>query len=185
MEQASSSKKGGKRKITIQLIEDVDARHVSFSKRRKGLFKKASELSVMCGAHVRVAAFSPTGKPFYNFSTSSEPTSNNKAPLPDSKLTDLGFQASELRAKIEASQRRNESLKARREEMMKESVWNIDLANADLTQLMAAKKALEEVRVQTLSPGEMSLKDMVALLSSSTSVPDIGAGSSTSLENGS
>ncbi|KAJ1701405.1 hypothetical protein LUZ63_001184 [Rhynchospora breviuscula] len=184
MEQASSGKKGGKRKITIQLIENVDARHVSFSKRRKGLFKKASELSVMCGAQVRVAAFSPAGKPFNNFSTSSEPTANNEA-LPDLKLTDLGCQASELRAKIEASQRRNESLKARWEEMMKKSVWNIDMVNADLTQLMAAKKALEEVRVQTLSPGEMSLKDMVALLSSSTAVPDIGAGSNTSLENGS
>ncbi|KAJ3705804.1 hypothetical protein LUZ61_009509 [Rhynchospora tenuis] len=183
MEQASTSKKGGKRKIAIKLIEDVAARNVCFSKRRKGFFKKASELSVMCGAQVRVVAFSPAGNPFYNFSPSSEPTGNNEA-LPDSKLTDLGRQASELRAKIEASQRRNESLMARREEMMKESVLNIDLATADLTQLMATKKALEEVRVQTLSPGEMSLNDMVALLSSSTTVPDIGAGTSTSLENG-
>ncbi|KAJ4760257.1 Agamous-like MADS-box protein AGL61 [Rhynchospora pubera] len=166
MEQASSTKKGGKRKIAIQLIENVDARNVCFSKRRTGLFKKASELRVMCGAQVRVVAFSPAGKPFYNFRPSSEPASNNEVPLADSKLTNLGRQVCELRAKIEASKRRNESLKARREEMMKESVWNIDVANADLTRLMAAKKALEEVRVQTLSPGEMSLKDMVALLSS-------------------
>lgn len=39
---------------------------VTFSKRRTGLFKKASELSLLCGAEVGVVAFSP-GKMVYSF----------------------------------------------------------------------------------------------------------------------
>jgi hypothetical protein len=37
---------------------------VCFSKRKHGLFKKAADLSVLCGAHVAAVAFSPGGKPF-------------------------------------------------------------------------------------------------------------------------
>ncbi|KAG8058177.1 hypothetical protein GUJ93_ZPchr0002g25169 [Zizania palustris] len=35
------------------------SRQVCFSKRREGVFKKANELSVLCGAHVAVVFFSP------------------------------------------------------------------------------------------------------------------------------
>eukprot|EP00850_Spirogloea_muscicola_P002689 SM000010S04327 [mRNA] locus=s10:928636:929455:- [translate_table: standard] len=35
---------------------------ITFSKRRNGLIKKASELSVLCGCDVAVILFSPTGK---------------------------------------------------------------------------------------------------------------------------
>ncbi|XP_047965697.1 agamous-like MADS-box protein AGL29, partial [Salvia hispanica] len=41
-----------------------------FSKRRSGLFKKASELSTLCGADVGVLVFSPTDNPFSFFSPS-------------------------------------------------------------------------------------------------------------------
>ncbi|XP_062113502.1 agamous-like MADS-box protein AGL62 [Humulus lupulus] len=37
---------------------------VSFSKRRKGLFQKASELCIKCGAQVAIVVLSPTGNPF-------------------------------------------------------------------------------------------------------------------------
>lgn len=56
-------------KIKIKKIENVAARQVTFSKRRKGLLKKAEELSVLCDVDVALIVFSSTGKLFH-FSTS-------------------------------------------------------------------------------------------------------------------
>lgn len=54
----------GRKKIEIKLVKNIEARYVTFSKRRKGLYKKASELSILCGARVGLLGFSPSGKPF-------------------------------------------------------------------------------------------------------------------------
>jgi hypothetical protein len=48
----------------MEYVKDKDARHVTFSKRKNGLFKKASELSTLCNARVGVFGFTPGGKPF-------------------------------------------------------------------------------------------------------------------------
>ena len=58
-----------RRKIAIKKIENVAARHVAFSKRRKGLFKKAMELSTLCDAEIALLVFSATGKLFDYAST--------------------------------------------------------------------------------------------------------------------
>ncbi|CAL5076352.1 unnamed protein product [Urochloa decumbens] len=54
----------GRQKIEIKFIENDDARQVCFSKRRQGLFKKASELSILCGAMVGTVVFSQVGRSF-------------------------------------------------------------------------------------------------------------------------
>ncbi|EXC14620.1 MADS-box protein JOINTLESS [Morus notabilis] len=51
-------------KIQIKKIDNATARQVTFSKRRRGLFKKAEELSVLCDADVGLIIFSSTGKLF-------------------------------------------------------------------------------------------------------------------------
>lgn len=51
-------------KIKIKKIDNITARQVTFSKRRRGLFKKAHELSVLCDAEVGLIVFSATGKLF-------------------------------------------------------------------------------------------------------------------------
>nr|GMD86816.1 Agamous-like MADS-box protein AGL61 [Ipomoea batatas] len=55
----------GKAKIAIKKIESLQARNVCFTKRRKGLFKKAAELGHLF-PEVRIAAvvFSPAGNPY-------------------------------------------------------------------------------------------------------------------------
>ena len=58
------SRSFGRKKIPIQKIESKQALQVTFSKRRQGLFKKASDLSILCGVPIAVIAFSPAGKPF-------------------------------------------------------------------------------------------------------------------------
>ncbi|KAL3348414.1 hypothetical protein AABB24_021864 [Solanum stoloniferum] len=64
----------GRGKIDIRLIENVNNRQVTFSKRRAGLLKKAGELSVLCDSEVAVIIFSSTGKLFEFSSTSMKQT---------------------------------------------------------------------------------------------------------------
>ncbi|XP_061363769.1 MADS-box protein FLOWERING LOCUS C-like [Gastrolobium bilobum] len=52
----------GKKKVEMKRIEDKSRRLVTFSKRRKGLMKKARELSVLCDAKVALVIFSRPGK---------------------------------------------------------------------------------------------------------------------------
>lgn len=52
----------GRGKIVIQRIDNCTSRQVTFSKRRKGLIKKAKELSILCDAEVGLVIFSSTGK---------------------------------------------------------------------------------------------------------------------------
>ncbi|KAK9270266.1 hypothetical protein L1049_025843 [Liquidambar formosana] len=61
-------------KIKIRKIDNLTARQVTFSKRRRGLFKKAEELAVLCDAEVAVIIFSATGKLFEYSSSSMKDT---------------------------------------------------------------------------------------------------------------
>ncbi|KAI4375903.1 hypothetical protein MLD38_013719 [Melastoma candidum] len=63
----------GRGKIVIRRIENATSRQVTFSKRRKGLLKKARELSILCDAEVGVIIFSSTGR-LHEFSSSSMAT---------------------------------------------------------------------------------------------------------------
>ncbi|NP_001280915.1 hypothetical protein DVH24_014454 [Malus domestica] len=57
-------------KIQIKKIDNATARQVTFSKRRRGLLKKAEELSVLCDADIALIIFSSTGKLFEYASSS-------------------------------------------------------------------------------------------------------------------
>lgn len=57
-------------RIQIKKIDNTTARQVTFSKRRRGLFKKAEELSILCDAEVALIVFSSTGK-LFQYSSSS------------------------------------------------------------------------------------------------------------------
>ncbi|KAK3032383.1 hypothetical protein RJ639_037101 [Escallonia herrerae] len=48
----------------MKMIGDENARRITFSKRRSGLFKKASELSTLCGIEIAIIVFSLGGKAF-------------------------------------------------------------------------------------------------------------------------
>ncbi|KAL8056586.1 hypothetical protein ABFX02_04G128300 [Erythranthe guttata] len=52
----------GRRKIEIKKIEKKSSLQVTFSKRRTGLFRKASEISVLCGAEIAILVQSPANK---------------------------------------------------------------------------------------------------------------------------
>ncbi|CAL5377672.1 unnamed protein product [Camellia sinensis] len=59
-----------RQRIQIKKIDNVTARQVTFSKRRRGLFKKAHELSTLCDAEIALIVFSATGRLFEYASSS-------------------------------------------------------------------------------------------------------------------
>ncbi|KAK1273232.1 Agamous-like MADS-box protein AGL62 [Acorus gramineus] len=108
-------KKGmGRRKVEMKKIEKDKALQVCFSKRRQGVFKKASELSLLCGAHVAVIIFSPGGKPYVyaqpsldyvinTITSSSNPTPPSSLPTHQQRrIDDLNREHAELLARLEA-----------------------------------------------------------------------------------
>ncbi|KAJ2705690.1 transcription factor of the MADS box [Coemansia spiralis] len=58
----------GRRKIKIEYIEDKSRRHITFSKRKAGIMKKAYELSTLTGTQVLLLVVSETGL-VYTFTT--------------------------------------------------------------------------------------------------------------------
>ncbi|KAB2035891.1 hypothetical protein ES319_D04G184300v1 [Gossypium barbadense] len=58
---ASTGKKTrGRKKTPMKMIENKEDRLVTFSKRRLGIYKKISELSILCGTEILFIVFSPT-----------------------------------------------------------------------------------------------------------------------------
>ncbi|KAL5777368.1 hypothetical protein ACOSP7_010294 [Xanthoceras sorbifolium] len=82
-------------KIKIKKIDNVTARQVTFSKRRRGLFKKAGELSVLCDAEVALIIFSATGK-LFEYSNSSMKDIISRYNLHSSNLGKLDHPSLEL-----------------------------------------------------------------------------------------
>ena len=60
--------KQGRRKINIEYIDDKSRRHITFSKRKAGIMKKAYELSTLTGTQVLLLVASETGH-VYTFAT--------------------------------------------------------------------------------------------------------------------
>lgn len=61
-------RRSGRRKIKIEYIEDKTRRHITFSKRKAGIMKKAYELSTLTGTQVLLLVVSETGL-VYTFTT--------------------------------------------------------------------------------------------------------------------
>ncbi|XP_061352952.1 agamous-like MADS-box protein AGL29 [Gastrolobium bilobum] len=106
----------GRRKIEITMVKDTNTRQVTFSKRRTGLFKKANELSILCGAEVAIVVFSPGNKP-YSFGHPSvdaiaakflqqEPKSNDAQENPLPKL--LNQQLAEVMDMVREDEKKGE-----------------------------------------------------------------------------
>uniref|UniRef100_A0ACD5U1C8 Uncharacterized protein n=1 Tax=Avena sativa TaxID=4498 RepID=A0ACD5U1C8_AVESA len=120
----------GKKKIEIKPLESDKDRQVYFSKRRTGLFSKATELAIKCGVKVAVVAFSPGGKGFtyghpsvesvlQRFLASNSPEAQAAAEVGggggaeaggrDQALEELNQERRELSARLEAEKARKDA----------------------------------------------------------------------------
>lgn len=53
----------GRVKLKIKRLENPNGRMATYAKRKNGIIKKASELSILCDVDVVLLMFSPGGKP--------------------------------------------------------------------------------------------------------------------------
>lgn len=123
---AEGKRTRGRQKIEMKRIENEDDRLITFSKRRSGVYKKASELATLCGAEVAVVVFSPAGKPFSFGHPSVEtvtsrflnqnpdPNGDRTHPLVEAhrrvRINELSQQYSELVSQLEAERERGKEL---------------------------------------------------------------------------
>ncbi|KAL9312728.1 hypothetical protein ACSQ67_018180 [Phaseolus vulgaris] len=127
-------------KIKIKKIDNITARQVTFSKRRRGLFKKAEELSVLCDADVGLIVFSSTGK-LFEYSSSSMNDIITKYNTHSPGINKLDRPSLELQLEASNSAKLSKEIADRTQELS----WmkGDDLQGLGLNELQQLEKTLE------------------------------------------
>ncbi|GMH03043.1 hypothetical protein Nepgr_004882 [Nepenthes gracilis] len=137
-------------KIQIERIDNTSSRQVTFTKRRKGLFKKAKELSILCEVDVGVIVFSTTRK-LYEFANKSmksllEQYSSAKEQIP---LLNPTLEANLWKVEAESLRRQLDDLTRSHRQMMGEEISELSIEDLEnlVDQLEASSKALRARKV--------------------------------------
>nr|QIH12017.1 short vegetative phase [Crocus sativus] len=147
-------------KIQIRKIDNATARQVTFPKRRRGLFKKAEELSVLCDAQVGLIIFSATGK-LFDFASSSmndiieKHNMHSRKILPDQPSLDLNLENSNCSSLSKEATETNQQLRKMRGE---------DLQGLSIEELQQLEKTLETGLTRVLErKGEQIMEQISGL----------------------
>ncbi|KAK1322270.1 Agamous-like MADS-box protein AGL62 [Acorus calamus] len=162
----------GRQKIEIKKIEKEDARQVCFSKRRQGVFKKASELSTLCGAQIAIIVCSPGGKPYIfahpsldsvintcNSSSSSSSLTHHQ----ESRIHELNKDHADLLTRLDAARVISQELKMAAQTVARDNplaaLWDMPLEELSLPDLQRLLSEAERVREMMMSrqTGEASM----------------------------
>ncbi|KAK1257854.1 Agamous-like MADS-box protein AGL62 [Acorus gramineus] len=165
----------GRKKIEMKKIEKEDALQVCFSKRKKGLFKKASELSLLCGAEIAIIVFSPSGKAYIFAQPSLDSIINTCNTSASSSLThhqqrrihDLNEDNADLLAHLDAERARSQKLKLATQRPAQDNpltvLWETpleELSLPDLQRLLSTAERVKEMMVSRRT-GETSMGPVV------------------------
>ncbi|XP_010277267.1 PREDICTED: agamous-like MADS-box protein AGL61 [Nelumbo nucifera] len=152
----------GRQKIEIKRIVREDYRQVTFSKRRNGLFKKASELCILCGAEVAIVVFSPAGKAFSfghscvesvidRFLTLEPVQPDDGTPaLVDARhsahVRELNRQYTQVLNQLEAQKKRGEALQKSKKVNQGQVWWEAPIDDLNLHELEQLRVSMEELK---------------------------------------
>ncbi|PHT64198.1 hypothetical protein T459_31868 [Capsicum annuum] len=155
----------GRQKIKIAKIEVKNHLQVTFSKRRSGLFKKASELCTLCGVEIAIIVFSPGHKVFsfghpnveslidrflLRNNTYNNPIANNSLQLVEAhrnaSVRGLNLQLTQILVKVEIEKKRGESLDQMRKNSQSQCWWEAPISQLDLQELEQLKDSVEVLK---------------------------------------
>ncbi|XP_073154119.1 agamous-like MADS-box protein AGL62 [Henckelia pumila] len=152
----------GRQKIKIAKIEVKNHLQVTFSKRRSGLFKKASELCTLCGVEIAIIVFSPAGKVFSFGHPNVEliverflNLSPNAAPNPPFHLMEaqrnvtvreLNLQLGQILNELEMERKRGEALDQMRKSNQNHYWWEGPVDKLGLHELEQLRDAIQELK---------------------------------------
>ncbi|KAI4325680.1 hypothetical protein MLD38_031058 [Melastoma candidum] len=128
-------------RIQIKKIANATARQVTFSKRRRGLFKKAEELSVLCDADVAIIIFSSNGK-LFEYSSSSMKTILDRHHMQTKNLDKLEQPSLELQL-VEGSNHSRLSWEVSDKSRQLRQMREEELQGLSLEDLQELEKSLE------------------------------------------
>lgn len=151
----------GRQKIEIAKIPKKNHLQVTFSKRRSGLFKKASELCTLCGANVAIIVFSPAGKVFSFGHPDVESIVDrfftcNPLPEPsglhlieahrNASVRELNLQLTQVQNQLEAEKKKGEILSQMRRASQSQFWWEAPISDLGLPELKELKLSMEELK---------------------------------------
>uniref|UniRef100_A0A0E0MLN4 MADS-box domain-containing protein n=1 Tax=Oryza punctata TaxID=4537 RepID=A0A0E0MLN4_ORYPU len=152
----------GRQRIEIRRIDNKERRQVTFTKRRGGLFKKASELALLTGASVAVVVFSEANHTYAFGHLSVDAVLRSYAPVPgeaaaaapvpvhgeDVDLHWLRIAADEIGAQVAAEQARMRGVAAQivQAKAGRRFWWEADVDALGEAQLPEFVKALKKLR---------------------------------------
>ncbi|XP_013635570.1 PREDICTED: agamous-like MADS-box protein AGL62 isoform X1 [Brassica oleracea var. oleracea] len=154
----------GRRKIQIVKMEKDSDLQVTYSKRRQGLFKKASELCTLCGVEIGILVFSP-GRKVFSFGNPDVRYVFNRFKIyhqnpfqltefgPSATIRDLNSILSQELVKLEKEKARRkilEKIRIQREETDK--WWEKPPSELNLRQNACLVSVLENLRMNLGSP---------------------------------
>jgi hypothetical protein len=158
----SSGKKGrGRQKIEMKKMSNESNLQVTFSKRRSGIFKKASELCTLCGADAALVVFSPSGKVFSfghpNLDTVIDrylslvpPQNNGTMQLIEAhhnaNVRELNAQMTQINNTLDAEKKIGDEVSHLLKETEAKFWWACPVDGMNRDQLELFKKALEELK---------------------------------------
>ncbi|KAA8544830.1 hypothetical protein F0562_019614 [Nyssa sinensis] len=152
----------GRQKIEIKKIDNKESLQVTFSKRRSGLFRKASELSILSGAEIAIIVLSPKDKVFTfgypnpdavinRYLTLTEGSHPEQPRGDNTKMHDYNQHYSEVVKLLEAEKNRGEKIEEEAKAVTgcgSGGFWwdEVDVDGMELEELERYEESLEELK---------------------------------------
>ncbi|KAK4739886.1 hypothetical protein R3W88_003583 [Solanum pinnatisectum] len=174
----------GRQKIKIAKIEVKNHLQVTFSKRRSGLFKKASELCTLCGVEIAIIVFSPARKVFSfghpnvesiidrfltRNNSNNNPIANNSVQLVEAhrnaSVRGLNLQLTQILGEVEIEKKRGESLDQMRKTSQSQYWWEAPISQLDLQELEQLKDSMEVLKKNVTNQANKFMVNETANLS--------------------
>ncbi|CAL0298962.1 unnamed protein product [Lupinus luteus] len=181
-------KNKGRRKIEMKKITKESNLQVTFSKRRTGLFKKASELCTLCDAKVGLVVFSPANKAFsfgdpsidaiidrYQMRDQQPQDMGNMQYLEahrNANIQDLNDKINRINEDLEIEKKCSEELAKQKKEAQERFWWAAPIDEINGEQLEEFKSALENLKKNVLDVVERhNVSEAAAAAAAGAAIP--------------